>query len=404
MANIGAVGAQDKLPVKSQPAVKKDNQAPKEPKDKVQISKTRDIFEKVLGAPVAAVTSVANAAGGLISGGVSGVEGDGDDAHVVTSGIGYVAMGATAGAMLMGGWIPAVAGGVVGLVFAGLAAGSGSAEKIGEKIEASAEKVVADNEPSGRKLKDATRDFTEGGLTGLGVGAVEGFKEGDAYGAGIVSGVTEGTKGFVTSALGKYEDAKEARPKQKKSLFKKILGVPRKVLGATAGVVGGLVGMAMEAPDGLMQGTVVGAAENEEASKKFHGGLMRLESLLAGAGAGFAMGGPWGAAIGAGVGLVGGHILRRVEKKSGKDKEIAQNLTKAVRYAQKDNAYKMETDEYGYRDKTPYETFRDGVEGAITGTGAGLREGFKGGYAAGKGTVDGVFDGIMGIVGAFTGR
>lgn len=410
MSGVGAVGGHDRqlsnLPAK---VTKKEDSTPAEPMDKVEIKKDistpRKMFEKVIGAPLGIVTAAANTVGGLVGGGVAGVSGragKAEGAHAITSGATYVAMGAVAGSMIATPIIGGIVGGVVGLIFAGIAGVSGSMEKISEKVGEAAKEVVSDNEPSESKIKDASRNFTEGGLTGMGVGMTEGFKQGTTYGAGIVSGIIEGTKGVVTSALGKYEKPAEPKPEGEKSGFGKkalnaILGAPRFVLGTTLGVAGGVVGMGMEAIDGAIQGTVIGVENDEKASKSFHGTLMRIETAIAGAGAGFALGGPIGGAIGLGSGLVLGHIIRRVEKKTGTDKEIAENLTSAVRYAQKDNVYKEGADEYGDQNKNVYETFRDGVEGTMTGTSAGAREGFKGGYAAGKGAVDGVFDGVKGL-------
>ncbi|MCD4784583.1 MAG: hypothetical protein K8T10_12250 [Candidatus Eremiobacteraeota bacterium] len=410
MSGIGAVGGPDRqlsnLPAKFE---KKEDSTPAEPMDKVEIkkdiSKPRKMFEKVIGSPLGVVTSAANTVGGLVGGGVAGVTAEADEAegpHIISSGVAYVAMGATTGAIIGTPVIGGIVGGVVGLIFAIVAGTSGSMEKISEKVGEAAQKVVSDNEPTESKIKDASRDFTEGGLTGMGIGTVEGFKEGTRYGAGIVSGVIEGTKGVVSSALGKYEEPAEPKPEvEKTGLGKKVLsavlGAPRFILGKTVGLAGAVAGMGIESVDGAIQGTMVGVDNDERADKSFHAVLMRINTALAGAGTGFALGGPIGGAIGLGSGLVLGHIIRRVEKKTGADKEITKNLTSAVRYAQKDNVYEKELDEYGDQEKNVYETFRDGVEGMMTGTSAGAREGFKGGYNAGKGVVDGVFDGVKGL-------
>lgn len=417
MSSIGPVGGADKqLTASQQPKIDKSKEnANKEPKDKVQISKPRKVFEKVVGSPMAALNSVTSAVGGFFGGGVSGVTGrsrKADLPYALGTGAAYIAAGATAGTMV-GGVIGGIAGGIGGLVIAGLGGASGSMEKVGGQIGEAAEKAVSDNMPSDSKLKDASRAFTEGAFTGLGVGAAGGFKEGSKHGAGIVSGVIEGTKGAAASVLGKYEKPAEPKPeKPKKSIGKKVLhavlGAPRMILGTAAGVVGGVAGAAMESVDGLIQGTVIGVDSSEKADKTPHGVIMRIETALAGTAAGFMTGGFIGAAIGLGGGLLAGHLIRRVEKKSGTDKEIAENLTRAVRHAQKDNAYENKADEYGDRVKNPYESFRDGVEGAMTGTAAGVREGFKAGYAGGKGVVDGVFDGVGGVIsgifGGITGK
>ncbi len=417
MDQIGSVKRQDQSlgGIQKHQGEKKQTEEVKEPKDKVEISKARDIFEKVIGSPVAVVNSAVNAAGGVISGGISGVEGGkdaGSDLHPVTSGAGYIALGATAGLMLVGGWIPAVVGGAVGLTVGILAGGSGSTERVGKSIDHSVEKHVSDNEDSGRKLKDGVRDFVEGAFTGAGVGAVEGFVEGTGYGAGVVSGVIEGTKGVASAALGKYQTSEPKEEKPKNSLFKKIIRIPRNVLGAAVGIAGGVTGMALNTIEGAIKGVRMGASETDPAHRtrstkrkegRFHGFMIRSQTALAGGVAGFMMGGPLGAGVGVGAGLISGQLILRAERKSGMQDEMMDNFAASIKHVQKDNTYNSEI-EHGGRDKNAYETFRDGIEGAMTGTATGAREGFRSGYAAGRGVVDGVFDGVSGIIGAFTGK
>ncbi len=402
MSSIQPVGGRE---VVSSPQLKKtDKKSVKESKDKAQISKVRDVFEKTVGAPAAIISSAASAVGGFLGGGVAGIsKEDGTTAFGLGSIAAYATMGAVAGASVAG-LIGGIAGGVVGVLTGYFA--SDSLEKIGKKVEKAAAEAVSDNKPSFNKVKDAARNFTEGALTGVGVGAVEGFKEGDVYGAGVVSGVIEGTKGVVTSALGKYEEAdKPKEGKKKESLLGKIIKFPFKVLGVGAGLVGGVVGMGLESMDGLIQGVGIGVDSRVDAdgSVRTHGIVIRSELALGGGVAGFMVGGPIGAGIGTVAGLVAGQVVRMLEGRTDKDNEIVDNLARGVHYAQSDNTYTNKPDEWGYRDKTTYEKFRDGVEGAMTGTATGAREGFKAGFAAGKGAVEGVVDGVGGIISGIIG-
>lgn len=418
MSGVGSIGGADKqyanLPAKV--TAKKEEAVSTEPQDKVEIKKdistARKVIEKVIGSPMGVISGAGQAVGGLLGGGAAGVTGKArraEEGHAIGTGLANIAMGAAAGAAIATPIIGGIAGGVVGLVYTIISGTSGSLEKVSEKVGAAAEKMVADNQPSESKVKDVVRNFTEGGLTGMGVGAAEGFKEGTRYGAGIVSGVIEGTKGVVTSLIGKYEKPAEAAPEtgEKPGFGKKvlnaILSAPRVILGTAVGAAGSVIGMGMEAIDGAIQGIPLGVDNSESASKSVHNVILRLETAAMGTVAGFMTGGPVGAAIGLGSGLVLGHILRRVEKKSGADKEIVDNLTAGVRYAQKDNVYENQPDEYGDVKKTSYESFRDGVEGVMTGTATGIREGAKSGFQAGKGAVDGVFDGVTGLIGGIIG-
>ena len=409
MDQIGSVNRQDQNlgAIQKQQPKQADTEVVKEPKDKVEISKARKVVERVIGSPVAVLNSAANAVGGVLSGGASGVDKGGDSGESlqgVTAAAAYVGMGITAGVMLIGGWIPAVVGGVVGLGVGFLAAGSGSTNGIGEQIDKSVDKLVSDNEKTDRKLKDAARDFTEGAFAGAGIGAVEGFREGSGYGAGMVSGVIEGTKGVVSSALGKYETSEAKPEKPKNSLFKKILRIPRTVVGTALGVAGGVTGMALNTLDGAIQGTIAGAVDKPRAEKGFHRFMIRAQDGTGRRSCRIYGRRSLGSGNRRGHRLVSGQLIIRAERKSGKDEEMMKNLTQAVEYAEKDNSYEGKANEYGERTKNAYETFRDGIEGTMTGTVAGAREGFKTGYAAGKGVTDGVFDGVSGIFGAVTGK
>ncbi|MCE1247214.1 MAG: hypothetical protein LWY06_11265 [Firmicutes bacterium] len=423
MSGIGAVGGPDRqyLPAQTSQIAKKEEAVQAEPKDKVQISKAREVFEKVVGSPMGVIMAGTDAVGGFLGGGVAGL-GAGNSGSAAATGIGSAltaaGIGAAIGSAIATPVVGGIVGGIAGLAVSFLSAVGGRGEtfeKTADAISTKAKAAVSDNVPTESKVKDAARNFTEGALTGVGAGAVGGFKVGTNAGAGIVSGVIEGVKGAATAAVGKYEKPAEEKPVEGekpgfgKKVLNAILSAPRVIVGTAVGIAGGIAGMGMEAIDGALQGTVLGVTKQDSASAEFTRGLMRVETAIGGTVTGFAFGGPLGAAIGLGSGLVLGHIINKVEKKSGTDKEIAQGITDAVKYAKNDNTYEdTSVKEHSTSEKTTYEAVRDGIEGLATGTAAGMREGFKAGFSGGKGAVDGFVEGakgiVSGIIGGVTGR
>lgn len=399
MTEIGSIKNMELTEVKKplQEAVKKESEVQPEPSDTVDISKPRKIIEKVVGAPAALVTMTGKAVGGLFGGGVSGVTKHAHDADgplTVGSALAYAAMGAYGGLLTLG--IPgAIGGSIVGLLYAGISGYSGSMEKVAEKVGEKAVASVSDNIPSDSKVRDTVMNFTEGAVVGAVHGGIQGFKEGTGYGAGIASGVIEGTKGFATSVAGKYEKPEEAQAPENevktstgKKMLNAVLSAPRKLVRFIAGCGAGLTEAGLGVVDGAIQGTVLGVDKHTKASSTMHKLVLGIETAIGGAAAGFVTGGPLGAGIGLGAGAVAALIMTGVSSYTDSDKDLAKGMTDAVRYAQKDNVYK---------DKGAYESFRDGVEGMMTGTGAGMRESFKEGYQVGKGVSDGAFDAAKGI-------
>lgn len=411
MSGIGAVGGADKhyVNIPSKTIEKNTEAVQSEPQDKVDVKrgpgKARKAFETVLGSPTGLVTSAANAVGGMVGGGVAGVKGEAlgaRSAQGLMSGAAYIAMGAAAGSMIATPLVGGIVGAAVGVGLTVLSIGSGSTDKIAEKVGQRAEKAVSDNEPSDNAVRDTTMKFTEGAVVGTFEGGKEGFKHGIQYGAGIVSGVIEGTKGLAGSLAGTYETKPEKEAGEKKESFGKrvlnaVLSAPRKAARTAVGTVTGMAGAALGLTDGAIQGLVVGGSDNDSVSKSAHKVINTIQTIIAGAGAGMVVGGPLGAGIGAGAGLVAGLAMSGITSATGADEIYADNLTQALEHAKKDNTYEAEKDDR-YQTKNTYETFRDGVEGLMTGAGAGVREGFKESYQMGKGITDGVFDAGKGIL------
>ncbi|MFP4498068.1 MAG: hypothetical protein ACLFQV_07645 [Vulcanimicrobiota bacterium] len=413
MSGIGSVGGPERQVVKHQQTAQKQNQNQKvrtEPQDKVEIkkdiSKPRKVIEKVLGSPMGVINAAGNAFGGVFGGGVASVSkdsGEGRTTHVVMTGIANTAMGATAGTML-GGPIGGIAGGVAGVFYTILSGESKSLDRVAEEVTARGARAGVDNEKSDLEVRDAVRDFTEGGIVGAVEGGVEGFRDGITYGEGMVSGLIEGAKGLAGSITGAYEKKEVSKPEPQKeegpktSFSKKVLktvgSVPRKLSKMILGTATGAANAALGVLDGAIQGTVVGMDDDEKASAAAHRLINGIQLAVAGTVAGVTIaGGGWiPAAVGLGVGAAAGAVTGFAGKATDSGDEYAKGITDAVKHAGKDNIYKAEADGE-YQDKNVYETFRDGIEGALTGAGAGVREGFSEGRKVGDGIVDGVFDG-----------
>lgn len=406
MSSVGSIGGADKQLANFPSKVTANNKetALVTPEDKVEIRKdismARKVLETAVGAPLGVIEGARHAGGGLIGGGFSVFSKDPE----VTE-IGYkLGLGVTTAAIIGALTNPVIGVTIVAFYTLSLIPNEKlGLENVSKEVELAAQKGLADNQPSGSKVKDMTRDFSEGGVTGMYKGAIHGFKEGTAYGAGILSGIIEGTKGVVTTLTGRYEKPveKPAETGEKtgftRKLLKGLFRVPAAIIGTALGTVGAAIGMGMEAVDGFMQGDDLGIYNIGKADMETRSTIIRREAELIGAATGFMAGGPVGAAIGFGSGFILGQLIDYIEYKTGSNEEVVKNLTSGVRHAQKDNIYEKPAEKNEDQEKNTYETIRDRIEGVLTGTAAGMREGAITGFQAGKGVTDGIFDGIMGI-------
>ena len=176
--------------------------------------------------------------------------------------------------------------------------------------------------------------------------------------------------------------------KPKESLAKKIIHLPAKVLGAVGGAV---VGVA-NAPLHILPGAVKGIQEGLTSDKGegthglFHF-TMWAQNLALGAGAGFMMGGPIGAAIGGGAALAFTGVSSFVGERSDAYDDMIEHVEAKVDKAVSDNT--------GNKTKV---MVQNAVEGAIIGSGAAFKSGGKVGYQAGKGIIEGTLGGVEGVV------
>ncbi len=175
--------------------------------------------------------------------------------------------------------------------------------------------------------------------------------------------------------------------KPKESLARKIIRFPARAIGT---VVGGVTG-AVSSPLHVIPGALKGIAE-ANSSRKGEGGqvLFHLarwtQNLAIGAGAGMVMGGPIGAAIGAGAAVLLTGTTSFIGHKAGAYEDMVEHVEKRVGKAVEDNE--------GPRMKV---VVQNATEGAIIGGAAAGKVGAKVGYEAGKGVVEGVFGAVEGL-------
>jgi len=434
MSGIDKVAPQNTITVNTQARVERqagESEKAQEQKDSVNISGGESLGKKIVLFPARAIKEAAGIAHGTVSaalgvipsalGGIqAGLTTDKPDAANQVEGhkgeaeagygIGYAlqigAAGALAGGMMSGPWGVAI-GGLGGLVLGGIKiaidGATGALDRVDEKISQGIYNAIADNNPTGDKMYDAGKDIAEGGILGVKDGVIESFNLGREKGKATFDGLWEGTKGAVRTILSRDREAptsEEAKPQTFGEKFREaaklVIGIPREILKAAFGTAAGTVGAVLAAPYGLIEGIGQGAThkgdvERIEADKRTHKAILNTECVLIGAAAG-AMGGPFGM-IGGGIagavgGLLVGYILGRIEKATGTDKEIAENMTEHLRREVGDNKDLGSKVANGHRDV---------IEGAMVGTAAGIREGFGVGYDTGAGFVQGVSDSIVGV-------
>jgi len=178
--------------------------------------------------------------------------------------------------------------------------------------------------------------------------------------------------------------------KPKKSLAKKIIQFPGKVLGAA---MGGVTAVA-NAPLHIIPGAVKGIQEGLTSDKgEGSSGLFHLtmwaQNLALGVGAGMIIGaGGWvPLLIGAGAAALFTGTSEFIGERSDAYDNMIEHVEGKVDKAIEDNE--------GNKTKV---MVQNAVEGSIIGGGAAFKSGGKIGYQAGKGIVEGVLGGVEGVV------
>lgn len=175
--------------------------------------------------------------------------------------------------------------------------------------------------------------------------------------------------------------------KPKKSVAKKIIEFPGKVLGAVGGAAVGAASAPLHIIPGAVKGIQEGLASHKgEGSQGLFHFAMWAQNLAIGAGAGLVMGGPIGAAIGAGAAI----LFTGATSYMGHKAEAYDMMVEHV----EDRVDKAISDNEGSKMKV---LVQNATEGSIIGSGAAAKVGWKVGYEAGKGVVEGVFGAIEGL-------
>jgi hypothetical protein len=174
-----------------------------------------------------------------------------------------------------------------------------------------------------------------------------------------------------------------------------LIELPVKVLEIGLSTTLGATYAAKNALPGALEGLSEGVKEHKGSRHAgwFTAGTLG-EFVGAGAAVGMVMGaGPISAAVGAGIGLLSGLVIRGLEALTNADDILTKNIHEKVDKAVSDNT-----------EGTPIQiATRSATEGAIEGTVTGVTTGYKLGSSLGKGLVaglrgatDGVIEGIFG--------
>lgn len=175
--------------------------------------------------------------------------------------------------------------------------------------------------------------------------------------------------------------------KPEKSLGKKIIEFPGKVIKGVAGVAVATVTTPLHIIPGAVKGLVESQARHKGEGEQgpFHVAMF-AQNIAAGAATGFMMGGPMGAAIGGGAALLFTGLTTWIgDKSEAYDKMTAQLEAKVDKALEDNKGTKTEV------------AFQGATEGTIIGGATGAKAGWHVGYESGKGIVSGVVGLVEGV-------
>jgi len=186
---------------------------------------------------------------------------------------------------------------------------------------------------------------------------------------------------------------------ENKSVFKKIgeaiIDLPVKALELTLSTTIGTAYAAKNAIPGALEGLKEGVSDYKGHGHTSTFTLATLGEFAAGgAAAGFCMGGPVTAGIGAGIGLLSGLLIRGLESLTEADHKLVESVQSQVDKAVADNT-----------EGTPMQiATRSATEGMVEGGITGVTTGWKLGAALGKGLASGLRGAADGAKEAFFGK
>ena len=366
----------------------------------------RETFEHAVGALFSGAATVLTPIPSAVAGGVRGLQKKLAPAQVglvqSSCAIAVVTTAAAAIGGIAGGPIGAGVGAAVGATLSSLQALvmrlSGGDAEMGGAISAKVDEALGDNAPSDNPTQDGARDFTESALVSLHTGLAAGRKVGYEQGSGIASGLIEGTRGAWQVFTGSWDpDTGDHAPSGDPNLTSDEPSTPpdaprhgllRRGAEMVAGVASGVVGSALVALDGAVQGLGQGASHTYEGSTTIHHRVVEGGLAASGLAVGACLGGPIGGLVGAVAGFGAGKLVSLMQSQTGSDQAVVDSVSLAVSGAATDDTEPT---------SAVYRGFRDGVQGAMVGAAAGVRTGYANGYEGGSGMVGGMLDGLHDI-------
>lgn len=209
------------------------------------------------------------------------------------------------------------------------------------------------------------------------------------------AGAVNYTKSNIPQSPPVKVDSEEVKPptdevtlsKPKKSIGKKIIEFPGNVVKAVAGTAVAVVTTPLHIIPGAVKGLQDGTSEyvGKGEQRPFHVAMF-AQNVIAGAGIGFMTGGPMGALIVGGAGLIFTGITSYIGRKSEAYDKMTEQIDSKVGKAMEDNK--------GTKTEV---LFQSGTEGAIIGGVTGAKTGWRVGYESGKGIVSGVIGAVEGV-------
>jgi len=388
----------------------KKNKAPVMPKDKVEISDSKQEAPKrplpskmarmarksishVTGTINGAITALSNIPTGMIEAGNRVLHPEKD---IATRKKGIINR-ATRTSALAGAAIGCVAFGPVGLVI-GTATGyihgtisryldnkahvtDNIIDRVDKKVDETIQNLPKKEDSSKfRKLLNAT---VRGGVEA----SKEGWRSGKVIGAGVGAGLISGS-GFIArdikdsakdiQILAKSEVVGKSSNSETKSIFGKMFEVGM-------GIVCGVSGVIINVPGGAIEGalqSVERGSERKEITRPLLLFSTNAGKIIPPAIVGASIGGPAGAAVGTAVGLVSGSLTTIIDGRYGFNRQIVRQIDSAIDEVVDDAGNSPE----GHR------VYHNSAKGAIVGAYAGLKEGWTLGYRGGKEFAHGLFN------------
>ena len=245
---------------------------------------------------------------------------------------------------------------------------------VDDRVAAQIDKLPKKEETS--KFRKALNGMVAGGIAGM----KEGWTRGKHVGRGAGAGILSGTQFIIKDLKENKEFKRTVEPKVKNDDER---GVFNKLITRTVGTISGLCGVLMNAPGGVVEGslhTVEMGVNRKELTRPLLLFATNAGKILPPALVGAAIGGPVGAAVGTAVGLISGSLATIIDGKYGFNRGIVSKVHKAVNEVVEDDSGKG------------YAIYHSGAKGALVGAYAGVKEGWHLGYKGGVEFMDGLFE------------